>query len=101
MRVAPGIRGMPAGIPRVAVALSGRRRYTRKTMRHEGAVVFPFRTELSLEPLIDFWTRAGEGDSPACAAIARLVADEVAQAPGLRGTISDLTVLEQHSDLVD
>jgi len=34
---------------------------------------FPFRTEFSLGPLIDFWLRAGDDESPACAALARLV----------------------------
>jgi GAF domain len=71
------------------------------TMRHEDTVTFPFRTELSLDPLIDFWTRAGQEESPTCAAIARLVADEVAKAPGVTGTITDLEVLERHGDLVD
>jgi hypothetical protein len=70
-------------------------------MRPEDAGTFPFRTELSLGPLIEFWTRAGEGESPACAAIARLVADEVRQAPDLTGSITDLGVLDRHADLVD
>jgi GAF domain-containing protein len=70
-------------------------------MRQSEVVTFPFRTEFSLGPLIDFWTQAGADESPACAAIARLVADEVAQAPGLAGTITDLSLLERHRHLVD
>src|SRR5688572_4476876 len=71
-------------------------------MRHEDAGTFPFRTELSLGPLIDFWTRAADGDrSPARAAIARLIGEQVRQAPGLAGPITDLAVLDRHRDLVD
>ena len=62
---------------------------------------FPFRTEFSLAPLIEFWTRAGADASPACAAIARLVAEQVAAAPELRGLITDPAVLDRHQDLVD
>jgi hypothetical protein len=70
-------------------------------MGHADAGAFPFRTELTLGPLIDFWTRAGADESPACAAIARLVADEVRQAPDLAGPITDLGLLDRHGDLVD
>src|SRR5687768_171867 len=71
-------------------------------MRHEDAGTFPFRTELSLGPLIDFWTRAADGDgSPARAAIARLIGEQVRQAPGLAAPITDLAVLDRHRDLVD
>ncbi len=62
---------------------------------------FPFRAEFTLAPLIDFWTRAGADASPACATIARLVAEQVAQAPDLNGTITDPLVLDRHEDLVD
>ncbi|HEU4371239.1 MAG TPA: GAF domain-containing protein [Methylomirabilota bacterium] len=62
---------------------------------------FPFKTELSLRPLIDFWTRAGDDASPACAAIARLVGEQIQQTPGLTAPITDLTILERHGDLVD
>ena len=62
---------------------------------------FSFRTELSLRPLIEFWTRAGADESPACAAIARLVAEEMRHAPELTDTITDLAVLGRHQDLVD
>ena len=62
---------------------------------------FPFRTEFSLAPLIEFWTGAGADASPACAAIARLVAEQVAEAPDLKGSITDRLVLDRHEDLVD
>ncbi|HXX11848.1 MAG TPA: hypothetical protein VEK05_10060, partial [Burkholderiales bacterium] len=36
---------------------------------------FPFRCELSLEPLIAFWTETMAAEGPAKAALARIVAD--------------------------
>jgi len=62
---------------------------------------FPFRTEFSLGPLIDFWLRAGDDESPICSALARLVGAEIQKAPELAGTITDPAVLERHGDLVD
>jgi hypothetical protein len=62
---------------------------------------FAFRTEFSLAPLIDFWVRAGDDASPACSAMARLVGEQLAQAPQLRATITDPSVLHPHEDVVD
>ena len=62
---------------------------------------FPFRTEFSLAPLIDFWIRAGGDASPACAAVARVVGEQIARAPDLAAPITDPAVLERHEDAVD
>jgi hypothetical protein len=62
---------------------------------------FPFQTEFTLGPLIAFWTQAGNDSSPACAAIARLVGEQLREAPALAGPITDPAVLERHMDLVD
>jgi GAF domain-containing protein len=62
---------------------------------------FPFRTEFSLRPLIDFWTRAAADPSSARAAVARLVREEIGKAPALAEPITDPTVLERHRDLVE
>jgi hypothetical protein len=62
---------------------------------------FGFQTEFSLAPLIDFWVRAGDDSSPACAAMARVVAEQLAQAPGLGAPIIDPAILQQHEDAVD
>jgi hypothetical protein len=62
---------------------------------------FPFRTEFSLGPLIEFWTRASDDASPACAAVARLVGEYVERAPGLAEPITDAAVLDRHEDAVD
>jgi hypothetical protein len=61
---------------------------------------FPFRSEISLKPLIDFWTRAA-GDGAAKGAVARMVAEEVAKAPELLETITSCAQIEQHKDLLD
>ncbi|HEX2439920.1 MAG TPA: GAF domain-containing protein [Methylomirabilota bacterium] len=61
---------------------------------------FPFRTELSLGPLIDFWTRAVDGSS-ICAAMSGLVRDQLRSAPELAQPITDPAVFDRHEDLVD
>jgi len=60
----------------------------------------PFRTELSLKPVIDFWTRMAGEDSPK-GAVARVIAEQVAKAPELLGPLTDCSVLERHEDLMD
>jgi putative methionine-R-sulfoxide reductase with GAF domain len=60
----------------------------------------PFRTELSLKPVIDFWTRMAGKDS-AKGAIARVITEEVAKVPELLAPISDCGLIERHTDLVD
>ena len=64
------------------------------------ATDFPFRSEISLEPLIDFWTRAADGGS-AKGTLARMVAEEVKKAPELLAPITSCTTLAQHKDLLD
>jgi len=61
---------------------------------------FPFRTEISLKPLIDFWTRAADAET-AKGALARIVAEEIKKAPELLGTITSSSVIAQHQDLLD
>jgi len=61
---------------------------------------FPFRSEISLRPLIDFWTRAADGGS-AKGALARMVADEVKKAPELQGPITSCSAIAQHKELLD
>lgn len=60
----------------------------------------PFRTELSLKPVVDFWTRMAGKDS-AKGAIARVITEEVAKAPELLAPIADCALIERHEDLVD
>jgi len=60
----------------------------------------PFRTELSLKPVIDFWTRMAGKDS-AKGAVARVITEEVAKVPELLGPLTDCAVIERHEDLLD
>jgi GAF domain-containing protein len=62
---------------------------------------FPFRRELSLQPLIAFWEQAKSDRDPVRAALARSIREEIAKAPELLAPIRDLTVLERHRPLVD
>ncbi|HXU88391.1 MAG TPA: GAF domain-containing protein [Methylomirabilota bacterium] len=61
---------------------------------------FPFRCEVSLKPLIDFWTRAADSGS-AKGALARIVADEVRKAPELLSPITSCSTIASHKDLLD
>jgi len=62
---------------------------------------FPFTCQLSLAPLIAFWQQALSTQHPIKAAIARLVQDQLRQAPALLEPITDQAILVQHQELVD
>ncbi len=72
-----------------------------QTALHTDPHGFPFRCELSLEPLIAFWTRTLAHEGSAKAKLAQIVGEEIRKAPELAGTIEDLSVIERHRDLVD
>jgi hypothetical protein len=61
---------------------------------------FPFRSEISLKPLIDFWTRTADGGS-AKSALARLVGEEVKKAPELLEPITSCSTIAKHKELLD
>ena len=61
---------------------------------------FPFRSEVSLRPLIDFWTHAAD-DQSARGGIARMVAEEVKKAPELLAPITSCSTIAQHKELLD
>ena len=54
---------------------------------------FPFSVELSLAPLVAFWTRSNT--------FAPIVREEVARTPELGGAITDTAVIARHRKLVD
>jgi GAF domain-containing protein len=62
---------------------------------------FPFRSELSLAPLIRFWTRPSGDAAAAPEGFARFVADAVGRAPELLRPIHDPDVLARHQDVID
>jgi hypothetical protein len=66
-----------------------------------GPDTFPFRRELSLKPLVDFWLGDATCEGGVCTALGAVVRDAVAKAPALLEPITDLAVLEKHPDVVD
>src|SRR5437764_14726530 len=65
---------------RIAFARTGSTDLQRALAEDIGGV--PFRTELSLKPVIDFWTRM-EGKDSAKGVVARVITDEVEMEPVL------------------
>jgi hypothetical protein len=63
---------------------------------------FPFRCDLSLGPLVDFWRGDAAGaESSVCSALSAVIRDAVAGAPELERPIDDLALLERHQSVVD
>ena len=61
---------------------------------------FPFESRLSLAPLIRFWDEEAK-DPSVCGEMARSLMTRVHQVPALLGPIDDITVLDEHGELVD
>jgi hypothetical protein len=62
---------------------------------------FPFRCDLSLRPLIDFWRGDASADGSVCSTLGAVIRDAVAGAPELEHPIEDLAVIERHQGVVD
>ena len=62
---------------------------------------FPFGTRLSLVHLIDFWERQDGDPNSLHSPLARVIVEKLEEAPELRGTIDDHSVLETHRELVE
>ncbi|SHL48425.1 GAF domain-containing protein [Hymenobacter psychrotolerans] len=62
---------------------------------------FPFKSTLSLEPIIAYWQSREQDDNPGVALLARSIGDKVAAEAWCRGPITDVSVLEHNSDLID
>ncbi|GAA3956373.1 GAF domain-containing protein [Hymenobacter algoricola] len=65
------------------------------------SVDFPFKTTLSLEPLIAYWQSRENDPNPGLASLARSISEQVAAAPWCRGPIPELSALECSCDLVE
>ena len=65
-----------------------------------GVDEFPFRTELSLAPLIRYWEHEIAEGCSVLASVARTVLDQVAHVPELAGPVTDLTAVRAHNDLL-
>ena len=62
---------------------------------------FPFRCELSLAPLIKFWTQLSAYHEFGRGPIPGIVREKAREAPELAGLIEDLSVVEKHRAFVD
>jgi hypothetical protein len=60
---------------------------------------FP-RCELSLRPLIRFWTDKSDDDGSARSAVGRVIREQIERVPELLEPIVDLSVLDRHRDLL-
>ncbi len=65
------------------------------------AAAFPFSSELSLAPLINFWTKGVGPEQSVRGALARMVEAELRKAPELFEPIQDLSLIARHRELVD
>src|SRR5262245_65562656 len=68
---------------------------------HGDAASFPFRCELSLAPLITFWTQLSAYHELGRGPLPGLVRERAGTAPELATVIDDECVIEQHRGFVD
>ena len=61
----------------------------------------PFRTELSLAPLIRFWTQLSSYSEVGQGPLPGIIREQVKQAPELSAVIEDVSVIGKHQRLVD
>ena len=61
---------------------------------------FPFESRLSLAPLIRYWDEQAKEPS-LCGEMARSLQARVRQVPVLQGPIEDITLLDEHAEVVD
>jgi hypothetical protein len=62
---------------------------------------FPFRSTLSLEPLIAYWKEREQASNSGVALLARAIGEQVGAAPWCRGPLTDLSVLDCNCDLIE
>src|SRR4029434_9326273 len=65
------------------------------------ATAVPFRTELSLAPLIRFWTQLSAYSELGRGPLPGIVREKIKQAPELSAVIDDVSVIGKHRQLVD
>lgn len=70
-------------------------------LRAAAPSVFPFRSVLSLEPLIAYWQKREHATNAGVALLARAIGEQVAEADWCRGPLIDHTVLDCNCDLVE
>ncbi|MFZ5451183.1 MAG: hypothetical protein ACOZF2_04855 [Thermodesulfobacteriota bacterium] len=63
-------------------------------------VDFPFKSRLSLKPLLDFWERLSAEGKCGMSALGPVVQQKLKNAPELLEPIEDLTILEKHQEYI-
>ena len=61
----------------------------------------PFRTELSLAPLVRFWTQLSAYSELGRGPLPGIVRERIKQAPELSAVVDDVSVIAKHRQLVD
>ena len=64
-------------------------------------VRFPFKSRLSLTPLVDFWERLLAEGQCGMNPLASVIRQKLENAPELKKLIEDLTILEKHQELIE
>ncbi len=64
-------------------------------------IKFPFKTRLSLKPLLDFWEGLLAEDQGVMNCLGPVIRQKLENAPELREPIEDLTILENHQELIN
>ena len=64
-------------------------------------VKFPFKSRLSLRPLLDFWEGCLAEGKCGLKSLGPVIRQKLENAPELREPIEDLTILENHQELID
>jgi GAF domain-containing protein len=67
----------------------------------ESVKYFPFKSRLSFEYLIKFWEKESESSNHIRAVQAKSLLEQVSMVPELTRPIDDLSILENHTDLID
>src|ERR1044071_10084886 len=66
-----------------------------------GPAALPFRCELSLAPLITFWTQLSAYSEFGRGPLPGIIREKARSAPELSGVIEDIAVIGKHQELVD
>src|SRR5215471_990683 len=67
----------------------------------EHSTALPFRTELSLAPLVRFWTQLSAYSELGRGPLPGIIRERIKQAPELSAVIDDVSVIAKHQQLVD
>ncbi len=70
-------------------------------MKTENELKFPFKTYLSLKPLIEFWEKEFFNTNIYKSDLVKIALEKIKQAPELNNLIEDVSILEKHKDIVD